>query len=1003
MTRRGPEDSDPFGEESEEGPPAPGRKPGGRGQPEDSDLLKFPFGESESDLDSVLGDSSDVAPADQSSVEVPESDLSEADLDSGMSGLGRLLESDDPGLRADPSASDAGESGFVMADTGERLPERPRGRGRGQPPGPPKPPGKGKLPLPSVPPGSRPEDDASLDGLASGGGPSPSSDEELEELTGPSELGDLSDLGPTSDVGGDLQVSVTERLGAVGPSGPLVIVDDDDEGEGASTRYQASVVDDSARLAGSQNSLRARRRTGERPADWSEDDEPDPDAPVPTPSMRTSGARRSGARQKTGARARSGEREAPAPPPPRRGAWAALIGALLLGAALAGGLQELRWRALQRAEQERAQAALDAERAAGKKALEGAEQAARAADARAGEATRRADAAEQARAQGEQAAREREAALAAAAEGERRAIEEAARKAAQARAAEALEVELATARRTAETERAAAVEAEQARGEAALKELARTEEQRRRDELDALRKELQAELAAGGSRKDDQALGDELAAARRDALDQVAPPGGGGAGGGGAGDDDDWESMFDEVGSGGGSGGAGSGAGEEDPFAVGGEGEQVGAIEGAWRWARRNVHGFIAYKNLSHFSRGEFHDLRKTRHEVRIRLSYADWLWRSEDALTGLRLVSALDIRDDDDDFARDWPENVDDDRDNRPHVWPEELYLGAIHDWLELRAGWQRFAWGTGDLFNPTDNLNPIDFSDLFDPRRISVLAASARVQIDPLSLELISIPTFTRTRIPLSGKRFDLLRGAPITVLRPDDPSLTLENMQWAAKATVRKFGWDVSLSGYTGWDDIPSAALNIISVFPPLFQAATRFERLHVLGADFATTLGFLGLEGPVGDFLARIQLHGEAAHSWHEGERLDDYVQYVLGFNYQIIDIIGEHDLTIIVEYAGDYRTHEAAQPFPGVNLGRIFKGAVLFRLQYDVSEELSFELNAAVITHGDENVYLHPAVTWKPTDWLSLELAGDAFLGPEETFFGQFKRDGRVLTTIKFSF
>ena len=167
MTRRGPEDSDPFGEESEEGPPAPGRRPGGKGRPEDSDLLKFPFGESESDVDQVLGESSDIAPADQSSVDVPESDLSESDLDSGlgsdldsgMSGLDRLLESDDPSLRADPSASDAGESGFVMADTGERLPEprpdRPRGRGKRQPPGKPRPPEKGKLPLPSVPPGSR--------------------------------------------------------------------------------------------------------------------------------------------------------------------------------------------------------------------------------------------------------------------------------------------------------------------------------------------------------------------------------------------------------------------------------------------------------------------------------------------------------------------------------------------------------------------------------------------------------------------------------------------------------------------------------------------------------------------------------------------------------------------------------------------------------------------------------------------------------------------------------
>ena len=1002
MTRRPPdEDSDPFGEDaSEEAPrrPGPGKRPRqGKGPPSDSDLIKFPFGESDDGTPDEESDADDLT----DSGDLTDSDLGGSDMSEPDSTWGRLLESDDPGLQADHSTSGSGASGasgLIMADTGEILPDEPAPRRRKGPPGGKGAPGKpGKLPLPSVPPGSRPEDDASLDGLASDQGAADSSDEELEELSGPSDLGPVSDLGT---------LSVTERLGAVGPSGPLVIVDDEGDAD-ASMRFRASVVDDSARLAGSQGSMRARRRTGQRPAEWSEEEEPDPDAPVPTPSMRKGATRtksgersKSGARTKSGERSKSGERTGAAPPPPRRGPWAVLA-ALLLGAAAAGGVQELRWRALERDARQRADEALLAERTAGKQALEAAEQRGAEAARQASEAGGRVEAAEAALARGEAAAREREASLKAAAAAEVRAAEEAA----QARVQEAVEVELATARRQAEAERQRvvdeAVQAEQARGQEALRELARSEEQRRREELDALRQELAAELSGAPTRADEEALGEELAAARRDALDQVAPPGGGGAGGGGG--DDDWEAMFDDFGSGGsGDGGSGGAGGEEDLFAVGGD-EQVGAIEGAWRWARRNVHGFIAYRNLSHFSRGEFRDLRKTRHEVRIRLSYADWLWRSEDALTGLRLVAALDIRDDDDDFTQGWPENVDDDRDNRPHVWPEELYLGGVHDWLELRAGWQRYAWGTGDLFNPTDNLNPIDFSDLFDPRRISVLSASARVQVDPLSLELVSIPTFTRTRIPLSGKRFDLLRGAPITVLRPDDPDLQLENMQWAARAVVRKFGWDVSISGFTGWDDIPSAALNTISVFPPLFQAVTRFERLHVLGLDFATTLGFMGIEGPVGDFLSRIQLHGEAAHSWHEGERLDDYVQYVVGINYQVVDIIFEHDLTIILEYAGDYRTHAAEQPFPGVNLGRIFRGAVLFRLQYDVNEELSFELNGAVMTHGDENVYLRPGVTWKPTDWLSLELMGDVFLGPDETFFGQFERDGRVITTLKFSF
>ena len=42
----------------------------------------------------------------------------------------------------------------------------------------------------------------------------------------------------------------------------------------------------------------------------------------------------------------------------------------------------------------------------------------------------------------------------------------------------------------------------------------------------------------------------------------------------------------------------------------------------------------------------------------------------------------------------------------------PEEACRTCPELLPQVRAGWQRFAWGTGDLLNPTDNLNPIDFS---------------------------------------------------------------------------------------------------------------------------------------------------------------------------------------------------------------------------------------------------------------------------------------------------
>lgn len=41
---------------------------------------------------------------------------------------------------------------------------------------------------------------------------------------------------------------------------------------------------------------------------------------------------------------------------------------------------------------------------------------------------------------------------------------------------------------------------------------------------------------------------------------------------------------------------------------------------------------------------------------------------------------------------------------------------FGFLSDNLDLKIGRQRIAWGTGDQFNPTDNLNPYDVEDILD-----------------------------------------------------------------------------------------------------------------------------------------------------------------------------------------------------------------------------------------------------------------------------------------------
>lgn len=85
--------------------------------------------------------------------------------------------------------------------------------------------------------------------------------------------------------------------------------------------------------------------------------------------------------------------------------------------------------------------------------------------------------------------------------------------------------------------------------------------------------------------------------------------------------------------------------------------------------------------------------------------------------------------------------------------------------------------------------------------------------------------------------------------------------------------------------------------------------------MLGADFATTLGFLGIAGPVGDVLSGIQLHGEVSHTWTADSEADDYVQHVVGLNYTFVDVIGEHDILLALDTPATSRPAPGAAPWP----------------------------------------------------------------------------------------
>ncbi|MGW8316567.1 MAG: DUF1302 family protein [Bacteroidales bacterium] len=178
----------------------------------------------------------------------------------------------------------------------------------------------------------------------------------------------------------------------------------------------------------------------------------------------------------------------------------------------------------------------------------------------------------------------------------------------------------------------------------------------------------------------------------------------------------------------------------------------------------------------------------------------------------------------------------------------------------LDVTIGRQRIAWGTADVINPTDNLNPYDFEDVLDfGRHRGSDALNLQYYFgNNYSLQAVFVPFFQPANLPVGifantlGSSMDMPSGMVLqsysdTILMPK------YNLGESANAGFRFMGFaggiDFSLSYVWGWDGLPNNTYNTIS--PVDLQggvnvdAQLSYGKNHIIGADLATSLFGIGL--------------------------------------------------------------------------------------------------------------------------------------------------------------
>ena len=315
------------------------------------------------------------------------------------------------------------------------------------------------------------------------------------------------------------------------------------------------------------------------------------------------------------------------------------------------------------------------------------------------------------------------------------------------------------------------------------------------------------------------------------------------------------------------------------------------------------------------------------------------------------------------------------------------DIHLGPI----DFRIGKQIIVWGRADRINPTDNLSPRDFTLPVpddDDQRLGTAAVKATYYFGELSLTGLWLPHFEPHTIPIQ-------QPPPPVTIHEEVPDTSFG--QWAVKVEQTGRAVDWSLSYFNGFDLFPD-----IGGAPP--DLVLEHHRIHVIGADAATTVGRYGLRG-------------EAAYTMTQDSKGDNplvknpFFFLVVGSDRTFLEYLNVN-LQYILRMVVSYQNPETI-PVPLQNVAieqavianqhdRIHQGVTLRINDKWLNETLEGEI-AGVFFFPRHDYLIRPKLTYAFTDRWKGSIGGDLYRGEQNSFFGYLRDNSAVYAEVRWNF
>lgn len=346
------------------------------------------------------------------------------------------------------------------------------------------------------------------------------------------------------------------------------------------------------------------------------------------------------------------------------------------------------------------------------------------------------------------------------------------------------------------------------------------------------------------------------------------------------------------------------------------------------------------------------------------------------------------------------------------------EAYIniyGFINKHLDLRIGRQRIAWGVADKLNPTDNLNPNDFEDIWDfGRHLASNSIQVTYYLKDLSINGVFIPNFTPAVLPRKNRQ--------LLLINPQLPAMNYQNLSatiilptnklrecaiYGTKLSKTILGYDFSLSYVYGRYDLPILQKMTFTLADTLGTVNLLNEyvypRTQILGFDIAGAIKEVGIwtEGAM-YWPEKIFLKTDMTalgFGCFDTLILDNrpYFRCVVGLDYTF-----SNGIYINLQYLHGFVTERGKNNLHDyIMLGidwKMFQDKLKinpFNGGVEIKKWPDFKNNYAIV--------IAPEINYKPFDNTELTLGVRYIHGDVSTTFGQLKDDDELFLKVKYNF